>query len=171
MTDEPPSCDVTIEAPWRAAGLDLQSLCRACTATVLRRLGEADGEVEVGFSFTDDAEIAELNRRWRERDGPTDVLSFPATTAGEPTFTGAPRLLGDVVVAYETSARDAAALERPLADHVRHLVVHGLLHLFHFDHQTPEEATTMERLEVAILAELGVSDPYAGRPLHEEVQR
>jgi probable rRNA maturation factor len=170
MTEEPPSCDVTVEPAWKAAGLDLEAACDACAAAVLRRLGPARGAGEVSFRFTDDATIAALNATWRGRDAATDVLSFPAA-ADDEVVPGAPHLLGDVVLAYETCGRDAAALERPLAAHVRHLLVHGLLHLCHFDHRTPDEAAAMEALEIAILDELGVPDPYAGRALTEEDPR
>jgi len=170
MIDEPPSCDVTVEPAWEAAGLDLEEACAACAAAVLRRLGRAPGGIEVSFRFTGDATIAALNAAWRGRPAATDVLSFP-TADDEPEAPGAPRLLGDVVLAYDTCERDAAALARPLAAHVRHLLVHGLLHLCHFDHGTPAEAADMEALEIAILDDLGVPDPYAGRALMEEDPR
>lgn len=171
MTDEPPSCDVTVEPAWQAAGIDLEAACGACARVALRRLGvDADG-VEVSFRFTDDATIAQLNAAWRGLPQPTDVLSFPTDDDADPAVAGAPRLLGDVVLAFETCRRDAAALDRPFGDHVRHLLVHGLLHLLHFDHQTPEEGETMEALEIAVLAELGVPDPYAGHTLMEETPR
>lgn len=171
MTDEPPSCDITVEPAWQTAGFDLAAACDACARAVLRRLAAAAGGVEVSFRFTDDATIAELNAEWRGQPQPTDVLSFPADDDAGPVVAGAPRLLGDVVLAFETCRRDAEALERPFGDHVRHLLVHGLLHLLHFDHQTPEEAETMEALEIGVLADLGVPDPYAGRALMEETPR
>jgi probable rRNA maturation factor len=171
MTDEPPSCDVTVEPAWQATGIDVEAACADCTRTVLCRLAVAGDGVEVSFRFTDDATIAALNADWRGRPHATDVLSFPADDDASPAATGAPRLLGDVVLAFETCRRDADALERPIGDHVRHLLVHGLLHLFHFDHQTPDEAEAMEALEIAILADLGVPDPYAGRALTEETPR
>ncbi len=169
MTDEPPSCEVTIEPAWAPAELDLQRWSERCTFAVLDRLGVvAPGGVEVGFRFTDDATIRELNGVWRGRDAATDVLSFPASTPGEAPLDGQKLLLGDVALAYETCRRDAAGLARPLDAHVAHLLVHGLLHLCHHDHDAPEAARRMEDLEVAILEDLGVPDPYAGRPLSEE---
>jgi probable rRNA maturation factor len=171
MTDEPPSCDLTVEPAWEPFGAGLDDLCVETAAAVLRRLGVDAAGVEIGFRFTDDAHIAALNADWRGKPSPTDVLSFPAEEAGAPVLAGAPRLLGDVVLAYETCRRDARALERPFADHVRHLLVHGLLHLFHHDHGTAAEAAVMEALEVAILEAFGVPDPYAGRPLAEEEPR
>jgi len=173
MTDEPPSCDVTVEPAWQAAGFDLEAACVDCARAVLRRFGLAAGGVEVSCRFTDDATIAELNAAWRGKPQATDVLSFPADDAAGPAVAvaGAPRLLGDVVLAFETCWHDAEALERPFGDHVRHLLIHGLLHLLHFDHQTAAEAAAMEALEVAVLADLGVPDPYAGHTLTEETSR
>ena len=168
MTDEPPSCDVTVEPAWEAAGLDLETACGACAAAVLHRLERAPDGIEVSFRFTDDATIAALNAVWRSRPAATDVLSFPAEDDDAATIPGVPRPLGDVVLAYETCERDAAALERPLAAHVRHLLVHGLLHLCRFDHGTAAAAADMEALEIAVLDDLGVPDPYAGRALMEE---
>ena len=170
MSDEPPSCDVVVEPAWASAPAALEPLCRETATAVLARLGVAAHDVEIGFRFTDDATIAELNGTWRGKPRPTDVLSFAGEeeTAALP---GMPRLLGDVVLAYETCRDDAAEAGRPLADHVRHLLVHGLLHLFHYDHQTSAEAETMESLEVEILAAFGVPDPYADVPPIKESSR
>jgi probable rRNA maturation factor len=111
----------------------------------------------VSIVLTDDAEQRRLNRTWRGADAPTNVLAFPLAGAAPP---GAPVLLGDVVLAFETVAREAAEQKKPLADHLRHLVVHGVLHLLGFDHRTDTEAAIMEARETEILAGLGVPDPY-----------
>jgi probable rRNA maturation factor len=111
----------------------------------------------VGIVLTDDAEQQWLNRTWRGKDRPTNVLAFPVRGDAP---AGAPVLLGDVVLAFETVAREAAEQQKPLADHLRHLVVHGLLHLLGFDHATDAEAAIMETREVEILQGLGVPDPY-----------
>jgi probable rRNA maturation factor len=118
-------------------------------------------ESELSIVLTDDAAIKELNRRWRGRDEPTNVLSFPApaVTSGA----GEPRHLGDVVIAYETATREAIAQGLPIDHHLAHLAVHGLLHLLGYDHESDGEAETMEQLERDILATLDVPDPYAGR--------
>jgi probable rRNA maturation factor len=169
MTDEPPSCEVAIEPAWLPTDLDLERLARRCTEAVAAHLRVATAHgMEVGFRFTDDAVIRQLNFAWRGQDKATDVLSFPATDPDAAPIPGQPLVLGDVVLGHGVCARDAAALERPLAAHVTHLIVHGLLHLFHYDHDASEDAQRMEDLEVAILRELGVPDPYAGRPLTEE---
>ncbi|MEO1091665.1 MAG: rRNA maturation RNase YbeY [Pseudomonadota bacterium] len=168
MSEEPPSCEVVVDAVWSDAGIDAAALVDDACGAVWRRLPEARalGPTEIGIHFADDVTVQRLNAAWRGHDRPTDVLSFPATT---PTDLGpapfGPVLLGDVVVGHRTCTDDAAALGAPLADHVRHLIVHGLLHLLHYDHQTPDDAARMEALEVAILADLGLPDPYAGRAL------
>ena len=113
---------------------------------------------ELSLVLTDDARIRVLNRDWRGFDKPTNVLSFPAADADDDD---PGPLLGDVIVAHETMAREAAAEGKSFDDHVAHLLVHGLLHLFGFDHETDEEAEEMEALETEILAGLGIADPYA----------
>ena len=116
--------------------------------------------VEVSILFADDATVQELNRTWRGQDKPTNVLSFPA--APQPAHAGVARPLGDVVLAYDTMLRESEAQSKPLADHLAHLLVHGILHLLGQDHETGEaQAQAMEALEVAALASLGVADPYA----------
>jgi len=110
---------------------------------------------EVSICLTDDDALRALNARWRGIDKPTNVLSFPAAPhGGDPT-------LGDIALAYETLAREAEDLGVPLADHYRHLVAHGFLHLIGYDHETDAEAERMEALETRILARLGAADPYA----------
>jgi probable rRNA maturation factor len=113
---------------------------------------------ELSLVLTDDARIRLLNRDWRGFDKPTNVLSFPGADADEEE---PGPLLGDVVVAFETTAREAEAAGTRFDDHLAHLLVHGLLHLFGFDHETDEEAEEMEALETDILAGLGIADPYA----------
>lgn len=118
--------------------------------------------VELALSLVDDATQQQLNRDWRGVDRPTNVLAFPAWEPGTPVPPGAPLLLGDVVLAFETVAREAAEQDKQLSDHLSHLVVHGVLHLFGYDHHSEAEAIVMESLETAILAGLGVPDPYRG---------
>jgi probable rRNA maturation factor len=122
-----------------------------------------DGDVSV--CLADDAALQALNLRWRGIDKPTNVLSFPAVAvdavADRVGRAQRARLLGDIALAYETLAREAEDLGVSLADHYRHLLVHGFLHLIGYDHETDAEAVRMEALETKILARLGVSDPYA----------
>jgi probable rRNA maturation factor len=116
---------------------------------------------EIAIVLSDDAAIRALNRDWRGKDAATDVLSFPA---GEPRGKrGIPRLLGDIVIAYETTEREARAEHKSFMDHLVHLAVHGFLHLAGYDHAADDQAAAMERLELAILARLGVPDPYHAR--------
>jgi probable rRNA maturation factor len=114
--------------------------------------------------FTSDAEVHTLNREWRERDKPTNVLSFPMLDREELealALDGPPEMLGDIALAYETCAREAGEKGVTLEAHAMHLIVHGLLHLAGHDHvESDEQAEAMERLETAILAKLGIADPY-----------
>jgi probable rRNA maturation factor len=116
--------------------------------------------VELGITLADAAEQQRLNRDYRGQDSSTNVLAFPAW---EPLAVGspdAPILLGDVTLAFETVLREAAEQGKPIADHLGHLVVHGVLHLLGFDHQNAAEAEMMEALEISILARLRIADPY-----------
>jgi probable rRNA maturation factor len=119
----------------------------------------------ISVLLADDRTVQDLNRTWRSQDKPTNVLSFPATEtqAGETPqveFVGVPLELGDVVLAFETCEREAVAGGKPLGHHLAHLTVHGVLHLLGYDHVDDEDAQRMEGLETAILARLGVPDPY-----------
>lgn len=116
---------------------------------------------ELSLVFTDDEDIRAINREWRGKDAPTNVLSFPAFPL-EPGRMPGP-MLGDIVVARETVGREAVDLDKSFEDHLTHLLVHGFLHLFGYDHMETEEAEKMESLETRILAMLGLSDPYAGQ--------
>lgn len=111
---------------------------------------------ELAITLTDDAEMHDLNRNWRDKHQPTNVLSFPAGDAP-----GEHGSLGDVVIAFETTQREAEETGIALADHVSHLVVHGVLHLLGFDHRNDAEAEQMEDLERQALASLGIADPFA----------
>lgn len=140
-------------------GLDgLEAVTRsavdACLAESGARLAEG---CEVSVTFCDDAEIQGLNAQWRDKDKPTNVLSFPT-----PGPLLARPLLGDVVIAYETVAREAAEQDKTLRDHTAHMVIHGFLHLIGYDHETAAEADAMESLERRIASRLGLRDPYAG---------
>lgn len=119
--------------------------------------------VELSLLFTDDASIREINAEWRDKDKPTNVLSFPAYPLAPGGMPGP--MLGDIIFAHETVAREASELEKPFEAHLSHLLVHGFLHLFGYDHMNDGEATIMEGLETRILLGLGLSDPYAGTEL------
>ena len=149
---------------WRRACAAAPKLAEvAAVAAFEDAAGEAElppgVRVVVGLTLADDAEQCRLNHTWRGKDTSTNVLAFPVAGPERPP-PGAPLLLGDVVLALETVAAEAAAQNKPLADHLRHLVVHGVLHLLGQDHEDPDQAEAMERREAAILARLGVPDPY-----------
>ena len=121
-------------------------------------------EAELAVMLTDDAGIRTLNSNWRGIDKPTNVLSFPAlqpTGAGGPD--DAPRMLGDIAIAYETTRREADDEQKPFDHHLSHLAVHGFLHLIGYDHEKDDDAEAMEALETEILAQLGIPNPYADR--------
>lgn len=120
-----------------------------------------DGDLDVSLVLSDDATVQDLNKTWRDQDRPTNVLSFPAYDPDQPdTPKGAPVLLGDIVLAFETCAAEAERDGIGLDDHLAHLVIHGFLHLLGYDHQTDTQADAMESLETAILAAMGIANPY-----------
>ena len=152
-------------AGWRDSLPDAAEMARSAARLALPRdarptAGASVERVELGIRLADDAEQRRLNRDWRGIDRPTNVLAFPGWEPGAPLPAGAPWLLGDVSLAYETVAREAQQQGKSFSDHFRHLVVHGVLHLLGYDHATEAEAKQMEALETSILAGLGVADPY-----------
>jgi probable rRNA maturation factor len=165
-----PLTDVVIEDPrWDAAGLE--SLAERAARATLAALALPPDGFEIVVMGGDDARISALNADFRGKPQPTNVLSWPADELGavtegadperpEPGDPDDPEPLGDIALAWETCVREAQEAGKPLADHVTHLVVHGVLHLLGHDHQRDGDATLMEGLETAILAELGVPDPY-----------
>ena len=154
---------------WESLGL--AALAEGAARAALGRLGLPPGGFEIVLLGADDARIAALNADFRGKPVPTNVLSWPAAERGaaaeggmpEPPLPGeqAPEPLGDVALAWETCAAEAEAAGRPMADHVAHLVVHGVLHLLGYDHVRDGDAALMERTEAEILATLGVADPYS----------
>jgi probable rRNA maturation factor len=163
MKDDPetkPRLVIDVAMPCAVWRRELPGIARLVRETARRALSVADAEcgaAEVSLVLSDDAAVRTLNARWRGKDAPTNVLSFPADGNRAP---GVPRLLGDVVLAFETVAREAAAQNKPLAHHVRHLIVHGVLHLLGHDHDRERDAKRMETLERRILKGFGVPDPY-----------
>ncbi|MEM9168952.1 MAG: rRNA maturation RNase YbeY [Pseudomonadota bacterium] len=166
--------DVVVETDaWNALAADgpagdgptgdggLAALAGRCHAAAAAALPALRGTACV--LFADDDKLRALNAQFRGVDKPTNVLSFPA---GDPTSAPVePAFLGDVALAAETCAREAGEKGVPVLDHAAHLIVHGLLHLVGYDHQTDDEATMMETLETDILAGLGVAAPYGAPAL------
>lgn len=142
----------TVETGGDWSGALLDSDLEAAASAIREETG-ASGEVALALG--DDAFVRSLNVQFRGKDKATNVLSFPA---GEPGF------LGDVALARETVAREAAEQGKSQRDHARHLLVHGILHLLGYDHETDEQAIAMETLERRILARLGIADPYGDEP-------
>jgi probable rRNA maturation factor len=132
---------------------------------VAAEIADADvGEAELAVMLTDDAGIRTLNLNWRGIDKPTNVLSFPALPpTGEVGPDDAPRMLGDIAIAYETTRKEADDEQKPFDHHLSQLAVHGFLHLIGYDHEKDADAEAMESLETEILAQLGIPDPYADR--------
>lgn len=165
-----PLVDTVIEDPrWQALGLE--GLADRAARAVLADLGMGSEGFSLCVMGCDDARIATLNADFRGKPRPTNVLSWPseeraaefvgeAPEAPAPGEADDPTHLGDIAIAYETCAREAAEQEKTLPDHVIHLLVHGLLHLLGYDHIEDEDAALMEGIETRILATLGIADPY-----------
>jgi len=178
MSEEPPSpgieiAVVTQDPTWREVLKEPEEVASRAARAALRHRrvakidltrrksrqgGDRPGPAELAVVLADDRLVRSLNREYRGRDSLTNVLSFAGLDG--PCETGAPCLLGDVVLARETVVREACEQGKSPADHIAHLVVHGVLHLLGYDHQTTVQAEAMENLERAVLAELGVADPY-----------
>lgn len=154
--------DVIVESALWDAVPEAEALARRAALAALPA-GRPPGALCVVLA--DDAAVQALNARFRGRDAPTNVLSFPAVPSpvAHPGGATGPTPLGDVVLAFETVQAEAARDDKPFAHHLMHLVVHGVLHLLGHDHMTDSDADLMEARERDILASLAVPDPYAGR--------
>ena len=157
--------ELDCEPCWPATH-DWQALAAEAAAAAAKVAPElANPRLTTSMIFADDAEIHALNQQWRGKDRPTNVLSFPMLARAELlalAADGPPVLLGDIALAYETCAREAAEKAIALDHHAVHLVVHGLLHLAGYDHETSAaEAAEMEALETNALAFLAIADPYS----------
>jgi probable rRNA maturation factor len=148
---------------------DAEAVIQRAIATAAEAVEADIGEAELAVMLTDDAGIRTLNANWRGIDKPTNVLSFPAL---QPTGRGgpddAPRMLGDIAIAYQTVRLEADDEQKPFEHHLSHLAIHGFLHLVGYDHEKDADAETMEALEAEILAQLGIPDPFADRGLNRK---
>lgn len=159
----PGEIDVGIEADgWRA--LEPASIAIRCRDAAAAELGDPRLQRTVSILFASDETVRVLNRDYRQKDRPTNVLSFPSDPV--PGLPEAFQPLGDLALAYQTCLREADEKAVPPETHVSHLIVHGLLHLLGYDHISEEEAEIMEDLERRILEKLGIGDPYAEAPGH-----
>lgn len=153
-----PAIEIVEESPlWEALPAAESLATRAALAAISASGVTVMGGAELSILLADDATLKELNRTWRDKDKPTNVLSWPAA---DPDDLAQSPHCGDIALSYETLAREAADEGKSVADHFTHLVVHGVLHLMGFDHETDDEAEEMEALEVNILAGMGIADPY-----------
>jgi probable rRNA maturation factor len=159
-----PITEVIVVADGWHSEPDAEAIIQRAVATAAETVNAGLGEAELAVMLTDDSGIRTLNLNWRGIDKPTNVLSFPAlppTGAGGPD--DAPRMLGDIAIAYETTRREADDEQKPFDHHLSHLAVHGFLHLIGYDHEKDDDAEAMETLERGILAQLGIPDPYTDR--------
>jgi probable rRNA maturation factor len=151
------SLSVGVEAGGWAPESRLRQHCEEAFAAVGAVL-KPTGETELSILFTDDENMRSLNAKWRGKDAATNVLSFPAfPRAGRDRL---PPMLGDIALAYETIARESERDAKPFDHHLAHLLVHGILHLLGYDHQSDDEAEEMEAVERLALGELAIPDPY-----------
>lgn len=151
-------------------GVDVEALALTAIHTVLTRFDLPMERAEICVLATDDANIAKMNAAFRGKAKPTNVLSWPAQELAPDAPGGTPPgpqpdpmgdlPLGDIAIAYETCAHEAQAADKPISDHVTHLLIHGTLHLLGFDHENDADAHHMEQTEIDILAGLGVENPY-----------
>ena len=159
-----PLTEVLVVADGWQSEPDAAAVIQRAIAAAAEMVDADTGEAELAVMLTDDAGIRTLNNNWRGIDKPTNVLSFPAlppTGSGGPDQ--APRMLGDIAIAYETTRKEADDEQKPFDHHLSHLAIHGFLHLMGYDHETDDDAEAMESLEQDILAQLGIPDPYADR--------
>lgn len=160
--------ELSAEAPWPDGAHDAlatRAIEAAVRATPFGELAATPALVEVSVRLTSDDEVHALNRQYRGKDAPTNVLSFPMVqpdllaTVTQNSDDGEV-LLGDIVLAHGVCTREAAERGIPVEDHATHLIVHGMLHLLGYDHQTDQEGDAMEEIEAQALATLGIADPY-----------
>jgi probable rRNA maturation factor len=167
-----PISDVLIVAECWQTEFDAEAVIHRAIATAAEIANADHGEAELAVMLTDDDGIRTLNSNWRGIDKPTNVLSFPALQPTGPSGPDdAPRMLGDIAIAYQTTRKEADDEQKPFEHHLSHLAVHGYLHLIGYDHENDADAEIMESLETEILAQLGIPDPYADRDADKDPER
>ena len=157
-----PLIDIQVQSPLWDAEPAAERTVRDAIAAAAEALSTADGEVSI--VLTDDSAVRTLNRDWRGIDKPTNVLSFPASKVS-----GGAKILGDIVIAYETLSQECYDEDRIFLHHLAHLAVHGFLHLLGYDHQTDRQADEMEGLESKIMTRMNMPDPYLARDLDRDL--
>lgn len=163
-TTDPDGPTVDLEISCEAEGLPDQSTVSRWIARAAAASTGLPAHAEVSVRIVDEDEMRELNRRYRGRDGATNVLAFPADLRRLPGLPdSAAVLLGDVVICAAVVAREAGEQGKSIGDHWAHLLVHGFLHLAGYDHESAADAEVMEALEIRILADQGLGNPYENR--------
>jgi probable rRNA maturation factor len=164
-----PEISIEIAFPgWLEKFPDIDERCHAAAAVAFAAgvashpLAQRQGPLLIDILLTDDTEMQELNRDWRGQDKPTNVLSFAALDDDESPLPPepVPVLLGDIAIGFETVEREAKEQGKVFADHLAHMIVHGILHLLGYDHESEAEALAMETLERTVLTGMGAPDPY-----------
>ncbi len=156
-----PETEVLVTATCWARVIDAEAVIHRAIEAAAALVDADTFDAELAIMLTDDDGIRTLNKNWRGIDKPTNVLSFPALQPTGPRDDDAPRMLGDIAIAYETTRAEADTEHKPFDHHLSHLAVHGFLHLIGYDHEKDGDAEIMEELERKILMQLGIPDPYA----------
>ena len=157
-----PETEVLVTADCWQSVAGAESVIHRAIETAASMVDAETFDAELAIMLTDDDGIRTLNKNWRGIDKPTNVLSFPALQpTGPRDEDDAPRMLGDIAIAFETTRAEADAEHKPFENHLSHLAVHGFLHLIGYDHEKDADAEIMEELERKILGQLGIPDPYA----------
>jgi len=151
--------EILVQSALWASEPGAESTIRTALSALDAHLPASIDRGEIAIVLCDDSAIQCLNRDWRGLDKPTNVLSFPAAPGPGPL--AGPKMLGDIAIAFETLRREAERDAKAFADHLAHLAIHGVLHLAGYDHEDDDEAQDMEACERAVLARLGIADPYA----------
>ena len=173
---------ISLEAgDWEAAVADVEQRVEAAARAAFDAADRPDilgvAPAEMSLVLADDALVQTLNRDYRDKDKPTNVLSFALLDGSDDTDDvlardeGMPILIGDVILAFETVQREAREQGKSVEDHLTHLVIHGVLHLLGYDHLSDPDADRMERLETSILARMGIADPYSANPAQADGER
>jgi probable rRNA maturation factor len=173
---------ISLEAgDWEAAVADVEQRVEAAARAAFDAADRPDilgvAPAEMSLVLADDALVRTLNRDYRDKDKPTNVLSFALLDGSDDTDDvlardeGMPILIGDVILAFETVQREAREQGKSVEDHLTHLVIHGVLHLLGYDHLSDSDADRMERLETSILARMGIADPYSANPAQADGER
>ena len=161
FTSENPDVSIDVRSKhWHDEVFDASEICRTAAAEAIAAVSTRLGGVEISVVLADDAFVRDLNKTWRNIDAPTNVLAFPCSDSDDIAAVGAETLLGDVIVAFQTTKREATEQQIPLEQHFAHLIVHGVLHLLGYDHIDDGDAVVMEKLEIEALARMGIGDPY-----------